>query len=110
MGSVCGYLTRGGLTVSCDNYIIFSLIMIIKIVVTCPKCGESFLLELSCVFEKNNLLAIFDSSAKAEGYSKALRNRKTKIKTRILNKPTELVIAQANSTTTTTTTEEDPDE
>jgi hypothetical protein len=43
------------------------------------------------VFEKNSLLAIFDSSAKAEGYSKALKNRKTKIKTRILNKPTELV-------------------
>jgi len=50
-------------------------------------------LTLYCVFEKNALLAIFDSSVKAEAYSKALRDRKTKIKTRILNKPTELVTA-----------------
>jgi hypothetical protein len=50
-------------------------------------------MELFCVFEKNALLAVFDSSIKAEAYSRALKNRKTKIKTRILNKPTELPIA-----------------
>lgn len=46
---------------------------------------------LFCVFEKNNLLGIFDSHVKAEGYSQALKDRKTKIKTRILNRPIELV-------------------
>lgn len=54
-------------------------------------------IELFCVFEKNSLLAIFDTSAKAEGYSKALKNRKTKIKTRLLNKPVEYVEADTDT-------------
>lgn len=50
---------------------------------------------LYCVFEKNNLLAVFDSDTKAESYSHALSPRKTKIRKRILNMPIELVSGDA---------------
>lgn len=60
--------------------------------VSCMKCGEIFpVLQLWCIFEKNTLLGVFDAEIKAEGYSKALKGRKTKIRTRLLNQPIELI-------------------
>ena len=39
------------------------------------------------------MLAVFDSRVAAESYSRALKNKKTKIRQRKLNKPIELINA-----------------
>src|SRR5215510_14123786 len=55
------------------QYYPFSLkTMINYIMTTCPNCGFKLFEQLSCVFEKNSFLAVFDSAVKAEAYSKAL--------------------------------------
>jgi hypothetical protein len=60
--------------------------------VQCPKCKQEIgILDLFIVLEKNNILGIFDSQIKADSYAKAFKNKKTKIKKRMLNKPIELV-------------------